>query len=163
MSCSCRTRSRCGCTPIPDGVAGFLFCDTLANDMVIQFIRFFHTDGSITDLKLDGTGPYSPTGTVAPCSGDQAVTARGRTVTNGSPWPQAGPVPTGEPGGAVRSLTATGLQGTWTVTDGAGVTITALTAGTTLRWDADGENDLIPPQAITPDPGGSVVVTWTVR
>lgn len=127
-----------------------------------QLAAFRSGDGTVTYYRADGTEVEDvvllPCGSC--CTGTQpAVQARGRTVTD------AGPVwtPGADVAGAALSVTATGVTGTWTVTDAAGTVLAGLPAGVVLAWAAPAGDPLAAPQSIGAEPGGVVAVTWTER
>lgn len=59
----------CPCPP-PGRAAGLLFCDCTAPGTCVQFVRIYLDDGTVSDTAIGG-GPYTPVGTVGPCTEDQ--------------------------------------------------------------------------------------------
>lgn len=58
-----------GSAVVCDGAEDFqVLCDVdTYGDQIAQFIRILYTDGTFDDFEMDGTTPYSPTGTVEEC------------------------------------------------------------------------------------------------
>jgi hypothetical protein len=114
---------------------------------------------SFRDFILDGTATYAPVGPVTDCFGPAlTLSAQARVVTNASPW-----TPGGDVTGTLTSVTATGTLGLWDMVDASGTALTGLTAGLSLTWEAEDDNQLTGPLSITPQAGSTVIVSWTER
>lgn len=116
--------------------------------------------GTIT-LIDSVTGAAVAAANIVPCPDDatvQTLTAQGRVLTDTTPW-----TPGADVVGTLTSLTLTGTTGLWDVVDASGTNLTGLPAGLTLTWEADDDNQLTPPQSVTPQAGSSVVAHWTQR
>jgi len=113
-------------------------------------------DGTI--LLLDqATGAVVDPGDVVACA--QPETARARLLAAGQSW-----TPGGDVTGTLVAVSATGITGTYQVTDGEGNVSGPYPAGYTNKWSNDKETgSLIGPNQITADAASTVGVAWIER
>ncbi|MFF5968272.1 hypothetical protein ACFY64_32020 [Streptomyces collinus] len=109
-------------------------------DSVGSFLRRYSTeDGAtvVTDTALDGTTPYTPTGTVVRCDAATAPAANPQIDSTIQRQTAAGNVTI--PAGA-RSVTLVVYAGSPTVAIGGGAAV-SVAAGTSLTWSVDRGGD----------------------
>ncbi|MFC7791416.1 hypothetical protein [Streptomyces cinereoruber] len=109
-------------------------------DDVGSFLRRYSTeDGSTvaTDTELDGTTPYTPTGTVVRCDAEQAPAANPQIDSTVQRQTGTGTVTIAA---GARSVTLVVYAGSPTVAIGGGAAVT-LAAGTSLSWSVDRGGD----------------------
>jgi hypothetical protein len=140
-----------------------VLCDVDGAGVVRAFLRRYTVDtaGAVTpvDTGLDGTTPYTVTGTVGRCQ--ETPPARTPVIPHGvrdTDWSLAA-----NPG--TQSVTLSVLVGTVTVTTADG-TLT-VPAGATLTWSVDGDQrDSALTGTLTIDgtaPAASWLVIWTAQ
>lgn len=109
-----------------------VLCDDTA-----PFLRRYTTTSSgqttVTDTELDGTTPYTPTGTVVRCGSEQTLQPAPQIASTVQRQTDAGTVTIAA---GARSVTVVVYAGTPTVSLG-GDTPVPLPAGTSLTWSVD--------------------------
>lgn len=112
-------------------------CDQTADDCVPFLRHLVHDcDGQVTastDTELDGTTPYTPTGTVVRCGSEQTLQPAPQIASTVQRQTDAGTVTIAA---GARSVTVVVYAGTPTVSLG-GDTPVPLPAGTSLTWSVD--------------------------
>ncbi|MDI9829688.1 hypothetical protein [Streptomyces sp. KAU_LT] len=109
-------------------------------DDVGSFLRRYSTEGGATvatDTELDGTTPYTPTGTVVRC--DAATTPAANPQIDSTIQRQTGAGNVTIAAGA-RSVTLVVYAGSPTLAIGGGAAVT-VAAGTSLTWGVDRGGD----------------------
>lgn len=136
---------------------------SVVTDVVGHAVVTRTSDGAVvyTD-SLTGTVVDPATVTFSHCAETAAsgstLWSQARRVEPGNPW-----TPSGDLLGAATSVSATGVTGTWQVTDSDGTVVAGLPAGLSMTWGSQDASNLVPPNVIAADAGGVVVVNWTQR
>lgn len=141
------------CCPVPIGEG----CTSVGSG---RYTAIRAANGTVT-LIDSVSGAAVAAGNIVACPTDDVVrtlTAQARVLTNATPW-----TPGADVTGTLTSLTVTGTGGLWDLVDANGTALTGLPAGLSLTWEAEDDNQIVPPQSVTPQAGATVVANWTLR